>query len=113
MTASTWPAALASVFLAATGAAQPAPQRLQQLQSELRQARAAGDWQANLIAANRLKAFLNESPSSLLEVARAQLHVQQPEVALREFGQFARMGQSADLPALAPEFAGLPCGAVL
>src|SRR5262249_45613399 len=78
-----------------------------------RAARAAGDWPGYLKAAGTLKAFVNEAPRSLLEVARGQLHAGNAQGAFAELAQFAAMGQAADLPGLAQEFATLPQGAAL
>jgi len=103
---------LAAHAYAATATA-TATERLQQLQSGLRQARAASDWPAYLATAEKLQPFLNAAPRSLLEVARAQLHVGNPDAALQALSQFAAMGQAADLPGLAQEFATLPRGPAL
>lgn len=89
------------LFLAGTPATEetaPARERFQHLRAELHQSHAGNDWQANLESARKLKALLNEAPRSLLEVARADIHVGDTDAALRELAQFARMGQSADLP---------------
>ena len=100
-------------LLAAPAHAAPATEQLRQLQSGLRQARAASDWPAYLATAERLQTFLNAAPRPLLEVARAQLHVGNTDAALQALSQFAAMGQAADLPGLAQEFAALPPGPAL
>jgi hypothetical protein len=98
------------LFLAGTSATQettPARERFEHLRAQLHQSHAGNDWQANLQSARKLKALLNEAPRSLLEVARAEMHVGDTEGALRELAQFARMGQSADLPAISADFSAL------
>jgi hypothetical protein len=49
------------------------------------------------VSANELKELLNEAPASLLEIARADVHVDDLKAAFRELELFARMGQSTDL----------------
>jgi sugar lactone lactonase YvrE len=83
-------------------------EQFQGLQGELRKSHAANDWQAYLVSATKLKEFLNESPDSLLEVARADVHVDDVRAALRELDEFLRMGQSADLIAKSADFSALP-----
>jgi sugar lactone lactonase YvrE len=58
-------------------------------------------------AARELKQFVNGSPASLLEVARAEIHVGNLAEAARNLQQFARMGQSTDLLETSTEFAPL------
>ncbi|HEY7964906.1 MAG TPA: hypothetical protein VID49_12395 [Steroidobacteraceae bacterium] len=106
-------AAFGWLLLAAHAYAAPATEQLQQLQGGLRQARAANDWPAYLATATKLQTFLNAAPRSLLEVSRAQLHVGNTDAALQALSQFAAMGQAADLPGLAQEFATLPQGPAL
>src|SRR5690349_499870 len=114
MRRSTLGAAASVALLFAAGAqAAPATEQLQHLQVQLRQTRAANDWPGYLKTAATLKAFVNGAPRSLLEVARGQLQVGNPQAALGELAQFAAMGQAADLPGVAPEFAKLPAGAAL
>jgi sugar lactone lactonase YvrE len=84
-----------------------AVEQFQSLQLRLRKSHAANDWNANLVAAKELKALLNDDPDSLLEVARAEVHVSDFDAAFGELEQFVRMGQSTDLPARVPEFSVL------
>ena len=77
------------------------------LQTTLRDARARNDWPASLRAATDLKTLLHDSPDALLEVARADVRVGDTAAAFRELAQYVRLGQSADLPRTAPEFAAL------
>ncbi len=87
--------------------------QFQSLQAKLHQSHIANDWQANLIAANELSKLLNESPGSLVEVARAQVHAGDFKAAFQGLEQFARMGQFIPLPPdfapllAKPEFAGI------
>jgi sugar lactone lactonase YvrE len=82
-------------------------EQFQGLQGELRKSHAAKDWHAYLVSATKLKEFLNGSPDSLLEVARADVHVDDVSAALRELDEFLRMGQSADLIAKSADFSAL------
>ncbi|HEY6328063.1 MAG TPA: hypothetical protein VI756_01910 [Blastocatellia bacterium] len=77
------------------------------LQERIRQSRKSADWKSNLAAASQLKAFLNESPDSLLEVARADVHTGDLAAALRELQQFVRMGQSTDFLETSPELGAI------
>jgi sugar lactone lactonase YvrE len=88
-------------------------EQFQNLQANLHKSHIANDWQSNLLAAKELSKLLNESPGSLVEVARAQVHVGDFEAAFQELQQFVRMGQSIPLPPdfapllTKPEFAGI------
>ena len=66
----------------------------QKLQQELVADRQRGDWSAFLADAQRLKSFLNGTPTSGLEVARAQLELGRPEAALPDIRRFLAMGQT-------------------
>lgn len=66
----------------------------QKLQQDLVADKKRGDWSAFLKDAQRLKSFLNGSPTSGLEVARAQLELGQPAAALTEIRRFLAMGQT-------------------
>jgi hypothetical protein len=104
--------ALASVLLI-LGTASTAKQtgsaveRFQSLQVKLRESHSANDWRSNLVSANELKELLNEAPDSLLEIARADVHVDDLKAAFRELEQFTRMGQSTDLLAKSSDFVPL------
>jgi hypothetical protein len=89
------------------GAPPPALEQFQQLQSSLRAAHQAHDWQANLTGALKLQALLNGAPDSHLEVARARLLLGDTAGALRDLTGYARMGQAADLPAVSADFTPL------
>lgn len=82
-------------------------ERFQSLRDRVRQARNSKNWAANLQAARDLEQFLNESPSSLLESARAEMHAGNVNEAFRKVQQFVRMGQSTDLLEASEEFATL------
>jgi hypothetical protein len=103
------PASVLLVLAAALAGEQTgsAIERFQSLQAKLRESRTAKDWPANLAGAKQLKDLLNEDPASLLEVARAQVHVGDFTAAFHELEQFVRMGQSTDLLAQSPDFAAL------
>jgi hypothetical protein len=83
----------------AAAAAEPpsAVQVFQEFQQRLTAEEARADWAAYLADAQRLKSFLNESPASGLEVARAQLQLGQRAQALAEVNRFLDMGQTNDL----------------
>lgn len=84
-----------------------AVEQFQSLQAELRKSHSSKDWHSYLASATKLKELLNEAPDSLLEVARADVRVGDLNAAVYELEQFARMGQSADLLAMSPDFAVL------
>src|SRR5579863_2289029 len=95
------------ITVSAAQQANPAVEQFHALRTELRKSQTNGDWHSYLAAANKLKELLNDRPDSLLEVARGEVRVGDNDAALRELEQFARMGQSADLPAASPDFAAL------
>jgi hypothetical protein len=66
----------------------------QALQQSLVHDKAQRNWAAYLEDAQRLKVFLNGSPLSGLEVARAQLQLGRAQEALRETRRFLAMGQT-------------------
>ena len=82
-------------------------ERFQKLRDKIHQARGSKDWRANVESAHELEQFLNESPKSLIESARAQVHANDLNGALGKAQQFARMGQYTDLIETSPEFAPL------
>lgn len=107
-----WPiykSALMILLVTASTAIQggSAVQRFQTLQDSIRRSRASKDWRSNVAIARELKEFMNESPDSLLEVARAEIHGGELENAARNVRQFARMGQSTVLLETSKEFAPL------
>jgi hypothetical protein len=75
----------------------PAPEQLHQLQTELATSRKAADWDALLQAAHRHQAFLNGSPLSSLELARAELLAGHRPAALVQLRHFVAMGQTHEL----------------
>jgi hypothetical protein len=108
----TYPRALASFLLILVTASiaqhtDSAIKQFQKLRFELRQSHASNQWRSNLVSANKLKGLLNEAPDSLLEVARADVRVGDIDAALHELEQYARMGQSTDLRAMAGDFSAV------
>jgi len=79
-------------------------QRLEQLRAAAREARARSDWAAYRVAAEQMKALLNASPQSRLELARAQVRVGDERAALDEIGAYARMGQASGVVEKLPDF---------
>lgn len=77
------------------------------LQQSLRRSRDGNDWHSYVTSARELKEFMNESPDSLLEVTRAEIHVGELTKAMRNVKEFTRMGQSTDLFETSTEFAPL------
>jgi hypothetical protein len=71
-----------------------AMETFQKLQQDLVSDKKRSDWSAFLSVAQRLKVFLNGSPTARLEVARAQLELGRPEAALAETRRFLAMGQT-------------------
>ena len=84
-----------------------AVQRFQTLQESLRRYRDGSDWHSYVTSARELKDFVNESPDSLLEVARAEIHTDELAEAMRNVQEFTRMGQSTGLVETSSEFAPL------
>jgi len=82
-----------------------AVERFQTLQASLRRSRDRQDWRSNVASARELKEFMNSSPGSLLELARAEIRVGEMADAARNLRQFARMGQSSRLLETSTEFA--------
>lgn len=77
------------------------------LQNELHQARTQNDWSGYLTAAKRQTEFLNGSPLSRLEVARAEAHLGDLSTASSELLAFVQMGQSSELLETLPDLAPL------
>ena len=75
----------------------PAVETFQKLRDALASDKKRADWNAFLVDARRLQTFLNGSPTSGLEVARAQLQLGHHEEALVEVRRFLAMGQSNDI----------------
>jgi sugar lactone lactonase YvrE len=89
------------------GQADSAVERFQSLQEKLQKSRSTNDWQSSLATARELEQFLNGSPNSLLETARAEMHVNDLTSAARKLEEFVRMGQSTGLIETSAEFAPL------
>jgi hypothetical protein len=83
--------AIAQIGFAADGL--PAIEAFQQLRETLVSDKKRADWTAFLENAERLRVFLNGSPASVLEVARAQLELGRTGEALNEARHFVAMGQ--------------------
>jgi hypothetical protein len=77
------------------------------LQNELHQARTQGNWSHYLIVAKRQAEFLNGSPLSRLEVARAEAHLGDLSQASSELLAFVNMAQSSELLDTLPDLAPL------
>jgi sugar lactone lactonase YvrE len=102
------PSALLALLVVSTGhSTGSAIEQFQNLQAELRRSHANNDWHSNLAAASQQKDLLNGAPDSLLEVARAQLHIPDNDRAFDALEQVAEMGQSVDLLAISPDFSAL------
>jgi sugar lactone lactonase YvrE len=84
-----------------------AVEQFQSLRDKVRQARSSKDWHANVESARELAHFLNESPESLIEVARAEVHAGDLDGASRSVQKFVRMGQVTDLLTTSDQFAPL------
>ena len=95
------------VTLSSTNQGGSAVLRFQTLQESLRRSRDGHDWHSYVSSARELKEFVNESPDSLLEVARAEIRVGELAEAMRNVQEFTRMGQSTDLLETSTEFAPL------
>lgn len=97
-----------SIVLGAVNARTPpsAIERFRDLRAHLQQNRKDNDWKAGLENAKALSDFLNGSPLSLMEVARAELQVGHEAEAWAEVERFLAMGQTSKL-LTSPMFAGL------
>lgn len=87
--------------------AQNSRQSYESLAKDLRDAKSSQDFPAFLAAAKNLQQLLNNSPESLLRVARAQLLNNNLPEALHALQQFAAMGQSSGEVLSSPDFAPL------
>jgi hypothetical protein len=103
--------ALMGMLVAALACAQPATQsaaeQLKTLRARLSAARREDNWAAYLAAAREQSRYLDGSPLSRLEVARAQVHVHDDDAALEQILGLARMGQASGFIDTSPEFASL------
>jgi len=102
--------ALPLLLILAASNAQPAGsavERFQNLRNKVRLARSSKDWHANVESAHELAEFLNESPGSLLELARAEVHAGDLKGAVRHVQQFVSMGQYSELLETSDEFTPL------
>jgi len=79
-----------------------APRQLEDLRRSLRTARDKSDWAAYGTYAAQLREFLNGSPRSLLEIARADLMRGQTADAKVEVQHIVEMGQAEDALLAAP-----------
>jgi hypothetical protein len=87
--------AVTALFLA--GFAQAGPLAIEQFQADqaaLVKDAKQQDWAAYLADAKRLKALLNDAPTSRLEVARAELHLGEQAAALAETTRFLDLGEA-------------------
>ena len=84
-----------------------AVEHFQILRDRLKQARSSKDWRSAVESAHELGQFLNGSPHSLLESARAEVHADDLTSAAHKVQQFVRMGQSSELLQTSEEFAPL------
>lgn len=94
-------------FHCAAQSAGTASEQHKSIYKALHDSHAAGDWAANLRAAKDFKAFTHGAPSSLLEAARADVHLGDLTAAMSELQQFVRMGQANDILLTSPDFATL------
>jgi hypothetical protein len=103
--------ALIGMLVAALACAQPATQsaaeQLKTLRARLSAARREDNWAAYLAAAREQSRYLDGSPLSHLELARAQVHLHDADAALEQLLGLARMGQASSFIDTSPEFASL------
>ena len=84
---------LAAAALAHADEPAPAVQTFQEIRAALVGAKKGGDWNAFLTNARRQSEFLNGSPTSHLEIARAQMQLSRTAEASEEVRIFLAMGQ--------------------
>jgi hypothetical protein len=88
-------AVILPIWLVAQPARAPAAiDEFARLQAELRSTHESGDSAAYLAASQSMFAFLNGSPSAVLQLMSAQSFAGNTDEALHSFGQFAAMGQA-------------------
>ena len=98
---------LVTTFACAQSVTQPAAQHIEQLRARLSAARRDDNWAAYLAAAQEQSRYLDGSPLSRLQLARAQVHLHDDGAALEQLLGLARMGQASGFIDTSPEFASL------
>lgn len=93
-----------AILASLPAAASTAVEQVQSLQKSLIQDRTQKDWRAYLADAERMRAFLNDSPLSNLEIARAELQIGDAKAAAVATKRFLAMGQVNAILS-SPEFA--------
>jgi sugar lactone lactonase YvrE len=86
---------------------EPASERLQQIRARLATARRESNWPAYLAGAREQSEFLDGSPLSRLEIARAQMRLGDERAARDDLHAYVRMGQASSFVDSSPEFAPL------
>jgi hypothetical protein len=86
---------------------QTAIERLEQLRGQMTAARERQESSAYVDQAEQQNRFLNGSPPSRLELARAEIQLGNTGAALEELRAYARMGQASHLIETSPQFATL------
>ncbi|HEV2287665.1 MAG TPA: hypothetical protein VGR81_01790 [Candidatus Acidoferrales bacterium] len=108
------PAAVLFIFFSANLTAQKhrsAVEEFQSLTSGMRQAHKSGDWKAFHASALKMVQFLNGSPDTLLDLARADVHISDPTDAFKQLRIYAEMGQANEIVKTLPDFAALRASA--
>jgi len=91
----------------AQSSAEPAGVQLQQIRARLGSARRDSNWPAYLAGAREQSRFLDGSPLSRLEIARAQMRLGEVHAALDDLLAYVGMGQASSFVDTSPEFAAL------
>ena len=102
-----WALALPLASVASAQTSTPAITQFQIVRKELHDSHTRKDWRANLNYARIQRDLLNGSPSSRLEVARAELLLGSTAAGIAELTRYALMGQSVDPALLAPDWKAL------
>lgn len=98
---------LCATFALAQSFSEPASERLRQIRARLATARREGNWPAYLAGAREQSRFLDGSPLSRLEMARAQMRLGDVHAALDDVAAYVGMGQASSFIDSSPEFASL------
>jgi hypothetical protein len=98
---------LVATLACAQSATQSAAEQLKSLRARLSAARHEEKWAAYLATAQEQNRFLDGSPLSRLELARAQVHLHYDQGALEQLLVYAHMGQTSGFIDNSPEFASL------
>src|SRR5579884_2407840 len=79
--------------------------QMQTLRSRMREARQHGDWRTVRSLGQELRQFLNGSPDALLDMARADAHLNDLPASMEALRKYVQMGQANEVVNTLPDFA--------